>query len=255
MAAGGFTGHKGRPPMKFYLGTHRPYWLWKVEVPLFISRRTLSKVVKRTPAVTTWALDSGGFTELSIHGKWTINAERYAEEIEDYRKIGGLKWAAPQDWMCEPWILEKTGLSVLEHQNRTVQNYLELKKLNAPVIPVLQGWELEDYEQCAKLYEQNGIKLEECDVVGLGSVCRRQATDEIGQLAKWGHNKGLNLHGFGVKSAGLKKYAHYLTSADSLAWSFTGRYHADPQCTKKTCANCLHFALTWREKTIKDVLR
>jgi hypothetical protein len=30
---------------------------------------------------------------------------RYAEEI------GGMDWAAPQDWMCEPWIIEKTGLS------------------------------------------------------------------------------------------------------------------------------------------------
>ena len=241
--------------MKFYLGTHRPYWLWNVDVPLFISRRTLTRVAKRTPAITTWALDSGGFTELSIHGKWTITPEEYAEELKDYATIGGLEWAAPQDWMCEPWIIEKTGLSIVEHQNRTVENYLNLKKLGAKVIPVLQGWELDDYEKCAKLYEENGVKLKECHTVGLGSVCRRQATDEIGQLALWGHERGYNLHGFGVKSAGLKKYAQFLSSADSLAWSFTGRYNPMETCDKKTCANCLHYALEWRDKTLKGVLR
>ena len=51
-------------------------------------------------------------------------------------------WAAPQDWMCEPAIIAKTGLAVVEHQRRTVTNFLELQALapDLPFIPVLHGW-------------------------------------------------------------------------------------------------------------------
>lgn len=236
--------------MRFYLGTHRPYWLWKLDIPLFVSRRTVQSIPRRTPGTAPWALDSGGFTELSMNGRWTITAQQYAQQIEDVRPIGNLSWAAPQDWMCEPWIVAKTGLTVYEHQRRTVENYLELVDLGAPVIPVLQGWTLDDYEQCATLYADAGVNLAACHTVGLGSVCRRQATDEIGAIAQWGHDRGYKLHGFGVKSGGLKKYGHLLASADSLAWSYTGRYHPDPECAKKTCANCLHYALKWRTKVL-----
>ena len=55
---------------------------------------------------------------------------------------------------------------------------------------------------------------------------------------------------FGVKSAGLRKYGEYLFSADSLAWSYTGRFHPNPDCSKTNCANCLHYALEWREKVL-----
>ena len=48
--------------MTFYLGTHQSDWLQDVEVPLFISRRRLAYRKKLKPAVTNWALDSGGFT-------------------------------------------------------------------------------------------------------------------------------------------------------------------------------------------------
>ena len=40
-------------------------------------------------------------------------------------EVGGLQCAAPQDWMCEPQIVAKTGLSVREHQQRTVENLLD----------------------------------------------------------------------------------------------------------------------------------
>ena len=47
--------------------------------------------------------------------------------------------------MCEPFMLAKTGLTVAEHQARTVANYLELRSLapELPFVPVLQGWSLD----------------------------------------------------------------------------------------------------------------
>jgi hypothetical protein len=53
-----------------------------------------------------WALDSGGFTELKDHGRWRITAAEYVAEVRRYAEaIGRLEWAAPLDWMCEPWVI------------------------------------------------------------------------------------------------------------------------------------------------------
>jgi hypothetical protein len=77
------------------------------------------------------------------------------------------------EWMCEPHIVARTGLSVREHQDRTVANYLELRRLapSLPFIPVLQGWHLADYLHCLALYESAGIDLTAAPLSGLGSVC------------------------------------------------------------------------------------
>ena len=101
-----------------FLGTHKPQWLANprfAAVPLFVSRRTLAGRTTLPRAVGTWALDSGGFTELQMYGRWEMSARTYAAEVRRFRdEIGGMAWAAPQDWMCEPWILEKTGLTVAD---------------------------------------------------------------------------------------------------------------------------------------------
>lgn len=248
--------------MKFYLGTHRPTWLWEIEnVPLFVSHRRLKDRKSRFPQATTdWALDSGGFTELNLFGKWETTAPEYVAAVRRYNdELGRLEWASPMDWMCEPWVVAKTGLTVADHQARTVDNYLELRALapELPFIPVLQGWELADYHRHADAYAAAGVDLAAEPVVGIGSVCRRQATGQITGVFDSLFARGLSMHGFGVKSAGLAQYADMLTSADSLAWSYGARQDAlagvRRTCGKKTCANCLHQALEWRAKVLKTL--
>jgi hypothetical protein len=206
--------------VKFFLGTHQPGWLAHAGVPLFVSHRRLARYRRLPVAVTDWALDSGGFTELSLYGRWATTAARYAAAVRRYRdEIGHLAWCAPQDWKCEPQILARTGRSVPAHQRATVAGYVHLRDLapDLPVIPVLQGWAVPgDYLRCAELYAAAGIDLTAEPLVGLGSVCRRQA------------------------------------SADSLAWSQRGRHV--PGCRHRPWhgrapvseANCLGFALEWR---------
>ncbi|MBQ1165928.1 hypothetical protein KBZ21_48900, partial [Streptomyces sp. A73] len=63
-------------------------------------------------------------------------------------------------------------------------------------------------------------------IVGLGSVCRRQATSEINEIVATLHSHGLRLHGFGVNTQGLSDYGPSLYSADSMAWSVDGRRNA-----------------------------
>ncbi len=238
---------------RFYLGTHEVAWLARTDAPLFVSHRRL---VERRRALGAWALDSGGFTELSLHGRWTTSPAAYAAAVRRYRdEIGGLAWAAPQDFMCEPFMLARTGLTVRQHQERTVANLLELRALapDLPFVPVLQGWGLADYvHHCIELYDRAGVDLRAEPVIGLGSVCRRQSTGEIHAIVESLAWLGLRLHGFGVKTSGLGRYAEHLASADSLAWSYDAR-RGDPLPghRHRNCANCLPYALRWHSQIVE----
>lgn len=247
----------------FYLGTHEPSWLRSAGVPLFVARGRLARIKTWRPATTRWAMDSGGFTELSEHGRWRFPVAAYAEEIARAdAEIGMLDWAAPMDSMCEPKVLLKTGKTVEHHQHETVERYLELTALVDDVLipPVLQGFEPEDYWRCAGLYADAGVDLLSMPLVGVGTVCRRQATTEIGRLIQDLASTGMRLHGFGVKMDGLARYGRLLSSADSLAWSLGARIAArhegpDPDCPHGTngdgsCSNCIRYALRWRSDVV-----
>lgn len=235
-----------------------PSWLTQVDVPLFISHRRLKRYKQLPKALGPWCLDSGGFSELSLYGKWVTTPEEYVAAVRRYRdEIGNLQWAAPMDMMVEPVMRERTGLTVRQHQYLTVENVVLLRYMapDLPIIPVLQGWNLTDYLACIRMYDEAGINLKHEQIVGLGSVCRRQATDEIGRIVETLHDRGLKLHTFGVKTEGLRKYHRFVTSADSMAWSFRGRragacVHGSGAQSE---ANCLKFAQEWREKVL-DVM-
>jgi hypothetical protein len=245
------TGHPAvSPGMAFWLGSHLPGWLERTAVPLFISHRRLAGRRRLPRAAGTWALDSGAFSEIAEHGRFTTTPAAYAAAVDRYAaEIGRLSWAAIQDWMCEPFMLARTGLTVVEHQRRTVASYLELTALapHLPWVPVIQGFTLADYLTCLDRYTAAGVDLTAAPLVGLGSVCRRQATGEITALVTALAGRGLRLHGFGVKTGGLDRYGHLLASADSMAWSFAARRRPPlPGCTHANCANCLRYALAWR---------
>jgi hypothetical protein len=243
--------------LDFYLGTHMPDWLYKVTFPLFVSHRRLAKRKTPFPGESTcrWALDSGGFSELNMYDGWRTTRAEYIDAVRQYQdQIGNLDWASPQDWMCEPPVIAKTGLFVVDHLHRTVDNFAALREEapDLPFIPVIQGWELDDYFHCMELYEEAGIDLTTFPTVGLGSTCRRQHTDEIGRNVKELTNAGLSLHGFGMKLKGIAKYGEFLTSADSMSWSYQARRNERlPGCSGHLkCNNCLRYATQWREKVL-----
>lgn len=247
------------PTFVFYLGTHEPAWLSRVGIPLFVSHRRLARYRQLPVARCQWALDSGAFSELRMHGRWMLAPEAYVAAVRRYQdEITHLAWAAPQDWMCEPFIVARTGLSVREHQRRTVASVLELRALapELPIIPVVQGWTLDDYLACVGMYATAGVDLTKEYLVGLGSVCRRQSTEEIAAIVVRLHGLGLRLHGFGVKTEGLRLYGAYLASADSMAWSLRGRHvrgcshRTPPQRIPESEANCLPFAREWRHRVL-----
>lgn len=253
----------------FYLGTDNPSWLHRrglmEGVPLFPSHRTLRR--RRTPypaAVTRYAVDSGAFTEISQHGMWTTSPVEYVHALRRYHgELGPFDWAAQQDTMCEPFILDRVAAltghrpTVADHQRATVENYLTLRDLapDLPITPTLQGWQRDDYIRCLDRFAAAGVDLTHLPLVGLGSVCRRQATGEIHAIVTTLHDAGLRLHGFGVKIDGLRRAAHMLSSADSQAWSYGGRRRRQPRCRHRaqSCAHCPEWALQWRAAALTAI--
>jgi hypothetical protein len=253
-----------------YTGTHMPGWLWcgQVGFRLFVSHRRLAKYKRLRPARVQWALDSGGFSELSLFGEWRTSPREYAAAVARYDAgIGRLEWAAPQDWMCEPHITAKTGLTPEEHQRRTVANFLELgawwpqlSDEECPFMPVLQAapGDADGYLRCAEMYEAAGVHLAEFPVVGVGTVCRIQDTALIGRVARALRGLDLALHWFGVKLTGLSEIwppeesADSLTSFDSMAWSYEARRMPRlPGCRHSgNCANCPVAAGRWRDRVL-----
>ena len=111
-----------------YTGASEPSWIGHAGVPLFVSHRRLARLRRSLPkAVAPWALDSGAFSELSKISGWQTSPREYVDAVVRYdQQIGKLEWASPQDMMCEREMLQRTGLTVIDHQRHTVDNYIEL---------------------------------------------------------------------------------------------------------------------------------
>jgi hypothetical protein len=230
--------------MQFYLGAHRAHWLAESPVPLFISHNTLRTRRSLPRARTRWALDSGAFSALALHGQHTTSPRAYAAAVRRYaEEIGQLDFAATQDWMCEPAMLKRTGGSVREHQWRSVLSFLDLRALapELPWLPVLQGWTPNDYIEHVELYRQVDVDLTRQKLVGLGSICRRQGTKRAAYISGALAGAGIKLHGFGLKTTGLVHACHWMHSSDSMAWSYSERKQQTGQ------QNSFDAALRWHD--------
>lgn len=176
--------------------------------------------------VGDWIMDSGAFTEIATHGKYRESVDGYVAQIERWRKCGNMLAAVSQDYMCEPFILAKTGLKIADHQRLTVERYDAIQsKTTAYIMPVLQGFAASDYVQHIRSY---GERLTHGMWVGVGSVCKRNA--DPGAIydvltAIKGERPDLKLHGFGLKTTALADGGVFdlLHTADSMAWSFAAR--------------------------------
>jgi len=212
--------------MLFYVGMDDVHLADKVE-RTFISVNRLIKRKKPFP-VNEWIMDSGAFTTIAKHGGYPEPVSEYAHQIKRWKSNGKLVAAVAQDYMCEQWMLEKTGLTIPEHQRLTVERYDQLiaEDTGVYIMPVLQGYDPQDYVRHLQLY---GHRLALNAYVGVGSVCKRNgnpsAIVEVLNAIK-AIRPDLRLHGFGVKTTALTwaGVRDQLYSADSMAWSFAARY-------------------------------
>ena len=76
----------------FYLGTHMDGWLAHVGVPLFVSHRRLARRKTLPKARSGWALDSGGYSELSLYGGWRTTPEEYVCRFSKFVAKSHINW-------------------------------------------------------------------------------------------------------------------------------------------------------------------
>jgi hypothetical protein len=212
--------------VRFFCGLHQPSDAKHFQAAFVSVNRLRNR--KGPFQVGDWIMDSGAFTEISTHGTYRHSVEEYAAEIRRWAGNGNLLAAVAQDWMCEPWIIERTGLSVAEHQWLTVKRYDALRSEDTAgvyVMPVLQGYAPEEYVTHIRQY---GERLAFGAWVGVGSICKRNSSPravEAVLLAIKGERPDLQLHGFGLKATALQSALVFdlLHTADSMAWSYSAR--------------------------------
>lgn len=252
--------------MKFFSGCSSPYQMPefdKYSVPILLSvnalfkKRGLRYVLRRSPLSIKgeWMMDSGAFTRISqIYGfKNYLPVKKYAQIIKQFTQYGNCLGAVSQDYMCEPFILDVTGLDIPTHQRLTIHRYdrllNELENPPVAIIPVIQGYDPNDYIDHIRQY---GQRLTKGMWVGVGSVCKRNSNPESVRqvlLAIKSERPDLRLHGFGLKLSCLRLggIRDLLYSADSAAadlWSKPG----DRKTRKYQNSNNVNHAIVYRNQ-------
>jgi len=212
--------------MLFYVGIHQPSDAKHFERSFISVNRIRDR--KSAFSVADWIMDSGAFTMLLTHGEYLNSPSEYAEHIRRWADNGNLIAAVAQDYMCEPFMLERTGKNTQQHQDATIKRYLDLISCDTagvPIMPVIQGYEPTDYARHVSSY---GELLGPNAYVGVGSVCKRNTN--VGTVVHVlssikSVRPDLRLHGFGLKKTALAsaEVRSLLYSSDSMAWSFSAR--------------------------------
>lgn len=211
--------------MRFFTGLHQPSDARHFDAAFISVNRLRNR--KGPFEVGDWIMDSGAFTTLHTHGGYPHPVSEYAEQVRRWSGNGNLMAAVAQDYMCEPFMLAKTGMTIEQHQLLTVERYdaLLAEKTGVYILPVLQGYAPDDYVAHIAMY---GDRLAPGAWVGVGSVCKRNGDPRSVAavlLAIKRARPDLRLHGFGLKTTALADplVRAQLETADSMAWSFHAR--------------------------------
>jgi len=214
--------------MIFFTGIHNLTHASKVDYSFISINRLIKR--KKDFGIRTWIMDSGAFSQVLTEGEHSLTAKEYADQIKRWSRCGILVRAVAQDYICIDSILEKLGRTVEEHQEMTIRNYVDLiqetKDCDVPIMPVLQGYEPEEYATHVQDY---GSLLKANAWVGIGSIARKNTNPELVLNILNAIDEvrpDLRLHGFGIKKTCLQDSAirDRLFSADSMAWNYACRY-------------------------------
>lgn len=221
----------------------------------------------RPPGDAAWllyggaSLDSAGFTAMRKGGyRWSV--DEYVDFIVQGGTMGGTRpfcwsWWSVMDYCCEKEIAANRAeverridatISSLGETLACVDDWHNEGAEGLPdPLPILQGRTVADYVRCAegltrelRAAGRDGLP----ELVGVGSVCRRQLHGPEGLLPILsGLDRALpshvRLHLFGVKGDALS-HLHWMqrriASIDSMAWDFAARMdarRAGVSCTVK----------------------
>lgn len=195
------------------------------------------------------ALDSAGFVAMVLHRGFPWSVGEYVA------LAGSFPWAwwAQMDCCCEPEVAgnrESVLLRVAETARLLGLCRREAADRGvAPPMPVLQGWLPDDYARSADL----APLWDWPDLVGVGSVCRRDVAGPSGLVAVVESldrllPRHVRLHLFGVKGTGMGALRGHdrIASVDSQAWDMAARREATGSCT--TAVRIRHMAAWYRRQ-------
>lgn len=175
----------------------------------------------------TW-LDFGGYSFFSRgHADYPFSVEAALCLVARIKP----NYYASLDYPCEPSISDAIDhVPVRERIHRTVQRADEMAQWDTQVtgtmVPVIQGYHLEDYTYCMDLYQQAGLIR---PYMAIGSVCARSDDSEIVTLIRnlyhEARERGIKrLHYFGLKvTEALKTMNGFIWSRDSAVAMIYGQ--------------------------------
>ena len=206
----------------------QPTWLQDMDQPALLSAGSLwdaehgrFRRVGSTASELDCALDSSGFVRMASGAGYPWTVAQYVE----LAGLHGWAWWAQMDLPCEPEVakdddevFERQGLSGA-YLSACRSQARQWRKAGAwwltDPVPVLQGWEPQQYLRCADLYDQVlGGRWPE--PVGLIAVLR-----ELDRRLP----PAVQLHLFGVKGQALDLLRDNprIASVDSQAWQAAAR--------------------------------
>lgn len=181
------------------------------------------------------ALDSAGFVAMKHHGGYPWTVAEYVAMVATHRRGHAWPWAwwSSMDLCCEPEIAGQPEV-VAERVQRTAELLRECRAEAdlweiPPPMPILQGWHPADYVESIRLQGEvlGGVWP---DLVGIGSVCRRNVNGPTGLFAVLRAVSAalpahVRFHLFGVKGDAIPDLAQNprVLSTDSCAWDSGAR--------------------------------
>lgn len=213
---------------QFYIGLHQPSDAHRFDLCCIHVNRLNTR--QKPLGCKELLLDSQAFNKLKLYGCYPDSPQVYVDKVHRIRDTQIVAKVVPvtEDYMCEAFMLQKTGLTVADHQRLTIERYDAIRMALDPslyLMPVLQGYRPDEYVTHLQQYAE---RLTLGAWVGVGSVCKRNGDpskirDVLYVIKR--ERPDLRLHGFGVKTTSVDHpvVRDYLYSADSLAWSYAAR--------------------------------
>lgn len=178
-------------------------------------------------------LDSGGFSFLNRFGDYPFSINVFVDWVDKMNDVndGKVNFVATPDYPCEMEITRTCGLKTnYERIIATVDKAIECLDGYPDInwLPVIQGYELSEYELCLDLYKERGVNPVR---FAIGSLCRRKKVEKIEFIVKSLISRGLDneIHIFGLCMNGLKsKYLFdNVASCDNNIYAFKCKTEAE----------------------------
>ena len=182
-------------------------------------------------------LDSGGFSFFTKYSDYPFELNKYIEWIHNMNEAndGKVNYCAIRDYPCEPLINRASISTNKERIEKTVQNAIECIDTDNTInwMPVLQGYDLEEYLSCLDLYKDVGI-IE--DILAIGSMCRRtdiKTIEKIIRSIKKEYNGKIHLFGLTMNALKSKYIVDNTFSCDTIGYTFMCKTYEETEEKKE----------------------